>query len=1664
MDIFRHCCVGVCLAIITAVISVSRGEPADSSSVLPPGVKAVWDVNKAFREVTATRERICINGLWQWQPAERGAETVPQDHWGYFKVPGAWPGITDYMQKDCQTVHAHPAWGNIRFGSLTAAWYRRTITIPASWANRRIALIAEYVNSLATVFLDGQKVGEIVFPAGELDITSAVRPGETHTVSILVEALPLKGVMLVHRDSNTARQVQGSVNRRGLCGDVWLVAQPQGVRIEAIRVETSIRKNLVRFVANLKNAEANKKYSLRAIVKEGTSVVKESVSPASLVDTTAESQLVLEASWRPEKLWDIHTPQNQYTVEVALLDERGQVLDAAWPERFGFREFWIDGRDFYLNGTRIFLCAVPLDNAQIGAAWASYQGARESLQRLKSFGINFVYTHNYDCQPGSHLSFSEILRAADDVGILVALSQPHFAQYDWQAENAEETNGYRQHARFYVHVAGNHPSVVMYSTSHNATGYNEDMNPDLIDGIHDPRDGWSLNNARRALRAEAILRQLDPTRIVYHHSSGNLGSMHTSNFYPNWVPIQEMCDWFEHWATVGVKPFFTCEYGAPFTWDWAMYRGWYKGQREFGSAVVPWDFCLAEWNAQFLGDRAYNISDQERRNLKWEAAQFRSGRLWYRWDYPHQLGSSDFDERYPIFAQYLTDNWRAFRTWGVSAISPWEYHIYWKMRPGLARNQRTELSTDWENLQRPGYSPDYLEVRYERMDIAYEPSDWVPTLAAQAMYRNNAPLLAYIAGGTNAFTAKDHNYLPGEVIEKQLIVINNSREPAEVKCIWQFGTVSDRQATRIKGKGHLPVLIQEEIRPASVLLQGGDTLSVETGQQARAMVHLNLPKDLSPGTYVLWAEFQFDNGDKQKDQFLVNILPLPDDQQLSAAVAQAAGRIGLFDPLGETRKLLDGLKVPYRVVSADSDLTGLEVLIIGKRAITADGPAPSLVRVREGLKVIVFEQTGEALEKRLGFRVAEYGLRNVFARVPNHPYLAGLNEDHLHDWRGEATLLPPRLKYEVSDKYAGAPVVRWCGLEVTRLWRCGNRGNVASVLIEKPQVGDFLPILDGGFSLQYSPLLEYREGRGVVLFCQMDVTGRTEGDPAAERLVRNILSYVLTTKYPVIPDRSAVYAGNTDGRRYLEQAGIACDDYRPGVLGPEKVLIVTPGAGEILSPNAQQIAAWLAGGGRVVALGLDGDEARRFLPIAVQTTPTEHIAAYFAPPSWTSQLAGISPADIHNRDPRILPLLTDGVDTALGGVLGESAQGCVIFCQMVPYQFVKRPRDVPSLRIIREDAAEGTQCAEVVMATVPYAQIGQKISAGSPGKLYTVAAMVKPVGSPATVRLEVERAGSPWDRAVRGKDQVLPPDRWTEIYETFRVEKAYPEGWQAYVHIGQPEVCVRLDHFRLYEGDYVPTNSGDRKPQANFFTNPGFESGSSSWYFNWNTEQQNLRKTFRRTAFLLSRLLANCGVRASTPLLERFGKPVQAALGPSLVKNGSFEIDEDQDSVPDGWLFSSENKLARCVLQEVALPGVSRCVQISVPESGERRGSAMLAQLNVPIHEGQWYRVSFWAKGENISSRQVTFAVQETTRWQAVLEYRRFTPEPEWKEFTFLMPGRQTAETKTRLQIWFDGTGTLWLANFAITPCEPPSAGRWLEGLYLEVPQEWDDPYRFFRW
>jgi hypothetical protein len=1197
---------------------------------LPDGVKAVWEFSKAYRETTPTREKICINGLWRWQPARASDDQAPAQGWGYFKVPGCWPGITDYMQKDFQTVHAHPSWKSERLGNITAAWYERTISVPQEWNGRRVALSVDYLTSHAVVFVDGTKRGEIRFPGGELDLTAHARPGSTHVLSLLVVAMPLKGVLLSYTDSNAAREVKGKVERRGLCGDVFLVSTPAGPRIGAVKVDTSVRKSEITFDAVLQGLAADGRSSLRAQITKDGRVVKEFTSRAFTGGQLDAGRVAFSEHWKPDALWDIHTPTNKYQVTLSLLDAGGRPLDTYSRVSFGYREFWIDGRDFYLNGSRIFLCAVPLDNAEVGAALATYDGARESLERLKRIGINFVYTHNYGCEPGSHLSFEEILRAADDVGMLVSFSQPHFSHYEWRSPDAGQNNGYARHAEFYVRAAQNHPSVVAYAMSHNATGYEEDMNPDMIDGIQDPRDQWSRNNAKLALRAEAIVKRLDSSRIVYHHASGNLGSMHAVNFYLNFAPIQELSDWFEHWATQGVKPVFTCEYGVPFTWDWTMYRGWYQGQRNFGSAEVPWEFCLAEWNSQFLGDRAFQISDAEAANLRWEARQFRARKVWHRWDYPHAVGSPIFDEQDPVFAMYLNDNWRAFRTWGVSAISPWEYGHHWKLRDGVD-HRRKEIKVDWENIQRPGLSADYIDQQYERMDLAFEHSDWIPTAAARALVRNNLPLLAYLGGKPDRFTSQDHVFFPGETVEKQLIVINNSRQTMMGDGAWSFG---------------LPKAIA-----------GNKQFTVATGEQERVPLRFALPATLAPGQYELKASVRFNNGETQTDSFAVHVLPRPRAPKMN-------GRIALFDPKGETGELLDRIGVRCRRIDAGSDLAAFDTLIVGKAALTTSGAAPDIARVRGGLKVLMFEQTAAVLESRFGFRVAEYGLRRVFPRVPDHPALAGIAAEHWRDWRGEATILPPRLDYTLRPRYG--PTVKWCDIPVARLWRCGNRGSVASVLTEKPPRGDFLPIIDGGYGLQYSPLMEYREGRGLILFCQLDVTGRTETDPVAETLTRNILEYVSAWK--PAPVRTAIYVGDPAGKRHLESAGFVIASYG-GKLAPNDVLVVGPGGGRAFAPTKVVIADWLKAGGNLLALGLDQQNADALLPNQVNFTNAEHIAAFFEPNGMNSLLKGVGPAEVHNRDPRELSLITSGAMHVGDGVLATAKDANIVFCQLIPWQF-----------------------------------------------------------------------------------------------------------------------------------------------------------------------------------------------------------------------------------------------------------------------------------------------------------------------------------------------------------------------------------------------------------
>ena len=84
-------------------------------------------------------------------------------------------------------------------------------------------------------------------------------------------------------------------------------------------------------------------------------------------------------------------------------------------------------------------------------------------------------------------------------------------------------------------------------------------------------------------------------------------------------------------------------------------------------------------------------------------------------------------------------------------------------------------------------------------------------------------------------------------------------------------------------------------------------------------------------------------------------------------------------------------------------------------------------------------------------------------------------------------------------------------------------------------------------------------------------------------------------------------------------------------------------------------------------------------------------------------------------------------------------------------------------------------------------------------------------------------------------------------------------------------------------------------------------NGVWRWQFD-GSRQMNLKRTPRRVSFLVTRLLANLGVTAATPLLQRFQQPPDPA-DPTPRWTEGFYLDQPEEW-DDPYRFSAGDKLA----------------------------------------------------------------------------------------------------------------------------------------------------------
>ena len=1117
----------------------------------------MWDFADAGKAKTALREKISLNGLWAIS-AESAADlsVAPSvDAMKYFlKVPGEWPTDNKHAKSGMAVWDEK---GGDAFGGkvrkLDTVFYGRKVKVPADWNGRMIKLGLQWVPTAVLVYVDGKKAGEVFFPGGEVDVTKVMTPGE-HDVQVFMSK-KLQDQMVTAFDApDTARSfAKKEIAHAGINGDVYLAAEPKGVKVSDVQVRSHVVEGKIEFSIGFEG-EASGALTAVADIFDGAKKVK-TVKSGEFTPKAGE-RFLFGGEWKDAKVWDLDCPENVYTVKVRL-EQNGKPVDELYAEEFGFRDIVLKGKDILLNGTPVHFRPRNTEYSRVGAV--ANEDIAIAMKDGKRMGFNsIVPTSNYGFSEGDVTAFEVMARETSKAGMGLVIGLPHPSAYDnpkdphhWQIDNVSSAPGkaYDRLVRYMVKRFQNIPGLFYWSSTHNATGYESDQNPAIISGRPDEIPtgiiNWRQRFRKLALAVNAKMKEVDPTRPVYHHESGAEGEFYTLNCYLDWAPIQERSDWFEHWQNEGVMPLIIVEWGTPHIASWSSYRASPKGRNIWSERDSVQQCWLNEFNSALLGEKAFKTSEWKR--LTMDRLQYKTkGNKPCYYGYNCDWGLVNEDDTSEVLSLYADRNYKDMRARGVTSFLPWDIDGNAFFKPLADDKQKKTLRADpFKGIKDFGVvRSDYfycIEDQYERE----------PRLVAKTLFDTYTDLLGWIAGpSSKEFTRVNDTFRIGEKVEKSLVILNDSRRERTIEYVW-----------KVMGNGEKGIGNGEK-----------GTVKIAPGGRADVPVKFVATADSKE----IVAGFRCtETGWKRRDTFALNVLP-------AKRVAKVSSAVSVFDPEGGAKALLKELGVKFTDANA-APASGM--LVIGRNAFYK-APFDVFAAANAGVKVVILEQDAATL-KKLGFRYQEHGLRNLFATIPEFAKL------DLTDWRGNATSLP---EYLNEDKMKGDwATTDWEGFKNRRVWRAGNRGIVSCVLPEKPTKGDFYPVLHGGFDLQYAPVMEYVEPGKRVVLSQLDLCSRTESAPEAVEALAQILEYA---DRPVSKAKSEVLmlAGWDLQKKALDAVGIkyrtvnAATDAKAG-----DILVIGPGT------QPGDVTELVKKGVKILCLNLKGSDINKLYPAAKAT-------------------------------------------------------------------------------------------------------------------------------------------------------------------------------------------------------------------------------------------------------------------------------------------------------------------------------------------------------------------------------------------------------------------------------------------------------------------------------
>jgi len=546
-------------------------------------------IDEAMAPARTARQRICLNGD-QWlgtaAPEPRGGRKIASHpptgcdwhgvtlpvpmHSTYFRTR-LYPLRNLDPKNPYGKVERLPGWSSLPFDPLVCksrTWFRKELQLSDRQATAACTFVCENVGGRLTVYLNGTSCGEY---SGNIGIVSIPLRGMKQGKNVLDLRLEAPITVGVPQGRFTTHW--------GLRGDLFLdLSAP--VMVAGTEVKTSWRKGRIEVSTEMENrSSVPTQVRLDQYCVRAGRVAYRFGAQTTRIPAGGKAAIGNAGTWVEAEPWGIGGPYGAPVLYDLVSDVQvdGELVDRHIVP-FGFREFWIAGTDFYLNGKRIIL------QGDVGLAGLTPKRLEVLLPLLRADGINTVRIHDSDywspaffraCDRLGMLAYAQMYpilherkpKRNQDTGARTYLSHGAWLEHPLHQHNL------RNYARW-VRMLRNHPSVVIAATDNEIFTQAWDR-PES--------EAYNIRNDRLGAFYGRYVKSLDPSLVMTRDGDvgtwGHKGKWHeeppcdTANYH---YPDFHIKDFVLNWQTVyDFRPAvfgetLYCSYGAWNDWIGAI--------------------------------------------------------------------------------------------------------------------------------------------------------------------------------------------------------------------------------------------------------------------------------------------------------------------------------------------------------------------------------------------------------------------------------------------------------------------------------------------------------------------------------------------------------------------------------------------------------------------------------------------------------------------------------------------------------------------------------------------------------------------------------------------------------------------------------------------------------------------------------------------------------------------------------------------------------------------------------------------------------------------------------------------------------------------------------------------------------------------------------------